>query len=101
MKKHHEIGDVRFEDDILVITIDHQTKRFPLGAVSQSLLRASEEERQSFEISPSGYGIHWPLLDEDISVDGLLDISHVPRGMVKAERHNAGSESIHHAEPRA
>ena len=25
-----------------------------------------------FEISTFGYGIHWPLLDEDMSIDGLL-----------------------------
>jgi len=31
-----------------------------------------------FEISPSGYGIHRPFLDEDISIDGLLGIAHFP-----------------------
>jgi hypothetical protein len=35
-------------------------------------------DRTNFEISSSGYGIHWPLLDEDISVDGLLGIVHAP-----------------------
>jgi hypothetical protein len=40
------------------------------------LLHASEIERTTFEISPSGYGIHWPLIDEDISIDGLLGITH-------------------------
>ncbi|MCA1752818.1 MAG: DUF2442 domain-containing protein [Flavobacteriales bacterium] len=23
-------------------------------------------------VSPSGYGVHWPLIDEDISFAGLL-----------------------------
>ncbi|MBW2657327.1 MAG: DUF2442 domain-containing protein, partial [Deltaproteobacteria bacterium] len=41
--------------------------------------KASEEERNNFEISLSGYGIHWPLLDEDISIDGLLGIVHAPQ----------------------
>jgi hypothetical protein len=27
-------------------------------------------------VSPSGYGVHWPLLDEDIAIDGLLGIVH-------------------------
>lgn len=94
MKKHHEIGDVRFEDDILVITIDHETKRFPLGAVSQSLLRASEGEKQSFEISPSGYGIHWPLLDEDISINGLLGIPHAPKETGRFGKLQTGLETI-------
>ncbi|PKN21436.1 MAG: hypothetical protein CVU65_16870 [Deltaproteobacteria bacterium HGW-Deltaproteobacteria-22] len=28
-------------------------------------------------MSPSGYGIHWPELDEDLSVDGLLGLGQV------------------------
>ena len=42
------------------------------------LLNASEEDRGKYEISPSGYGIHWPALDEDLSIDGLLGIVHEP-----------------------
>lgn len=30
------------------------------------------EEREQFQISGAGYGIHWPELDEDVSVEGLL-----------------------------
>ena len=29
-------------------------------------------ERANFQISGGGYGIHWPDLDEDIGVEGLL-----------------------------
>jgi hypothetical protein len=50
-----------------------------LKKISPALEKASEEERNIFEISPAGYGINWPLLDEDISIDGLLGIVHVPR----------------------
>jgi hypothetical protein len=79
MKKFHDISDLRFEDGFLVITIDGEPKRFQLKEVSPVLEKASEEERSNFEISPSGYGIHWPLLDEDISIDGLLGIVHAPQ----------------------
>jgi len=34
---------------------------------------------KSHEISPSGYGIYWPLIDEDLSIDGLLGIVHAPQ----------------------
>jgi hypothetical protein len=47
--------------------------------VSPILEKASEEEINNFEISPSDYGIHRPLLDEDISIDGLLGIFHTPK----------------------
>ena len=79
MKKFHDISDLKFEDGFLVITIDGEAKRFQLKEVSSALEKASEEERSNFEISPSGYGIHWPLLDEDISIDGLLGIVHAPQ----------------------
>jgi hypothetical protein len=37
------------------------------------LLEASKEQLERFTISPSGYGLHWPDLDEDISVRAFLD----------------------------
>jgi len=79
MKKYHNISNLKFEDGFLVIIIDGEPKRFQLKEISPVLENASEEERNNFEISPSGYGIHWPLLDEDISIDGLLGIVHAPQ----------------------
>ena len=36
------------------------------------LLKASPEQRNCYEISGGGTGLHWHALDEDISVPGLL-----------------------------
>jgi hypothetical protein len=72
MPKHHDIADVRFEGDSLVLTIDGKERISHLGEISPLLQKVSSQERNVFEISPSGYGIHWPLIDEDISIDGLL-----------------------------
>jgi Protein of unknown function (DUF2442) len=36
------------------------------------LLYASPQERSNFRLIGKGRGIHWPRLDEDISVEGLL-----------------------------
>jgi len=36
------------------------------------LLEASPEQRAHYEISGGGIGLHWPELDEDLSVAGLL-----------------------------
>ncbi len=76
MKPDHEVKNVRFESDALKMEIDGKPMEFPLAEISDELLHATAAERQTFEISPSGYGIHWPLLDEDLSIDGLLGISH-------------------------
>jgi hypothetical protein len=74
----HHIDDVRFEGDSLALTIDGEERRFHLKEISPMLQKASSQERNVFEISPSGSGIHWPLLDEDVSIDGLLGIPHAP-----------------------
>lgn len=79
MKKYHDIGNLKCQNGFLIITIDGEFKKFPLKKISPALEKASEAERSNFEISFSGYGIHWPLLDEDISIDGLIGIVHVPR----------------------
>jgi len=76
MKRYHDVQNVRFEGDNIVLKIDGAQKRFPLEKVSKRLLHANPIERQTYEVSPSGYGIHWPLIDEDISIDGLLGIVH-------------------------
>ena len=83
MKKYHDISDLKFEDGLLVITIDGEPKRFQLNKISPLLEKASMEERNNFEFFPSGYGIHWPLLDEDISIDGMLGIVHAQQCMKK------------------
>lgn len=33
---------------------------------------STSEERQEFEITGRGRGLHWPMLDEDLSVKGML-----------------------------
>ncbi len=78
MRQHHKVADVHFEDGLLHLTIDGQTRTFNIRELSQRLSDAPEKDRQTFEISPSGYGIHWPSVDEDLSIDGLLGIVHTP-----------------------
>lgn len=72
MKKYHDIQNVRIQNDIFCFEVDHSYMEIPLKDMSSRLSAASEQEKNTFEVSPSGYGFHWPLLDEDLSVDGLL-----------------------------
>jgi len=62
----------------LILIVDRQEHIFPLLQISKRLAQASKIERERYQISPSGYGIHWPLIDEDLSIDGLLGINHRP-----------------------
>lgn len=42
--------------------------RFPVS-VSPRLMAASPEQLEQIEVSP--FGLHWPLLDEDLSIRGI------------------------------
>ena len=79
MKKYHNITELKFTADKMILSIDEKNFEFFISDISERLLKASGEERNHFEISPSGYGIHWPLIDEDLSIDGLLGIVHSPQ----------------------
>jgi len=78
MKKYHEVSQLRFDDALMILNVDGRELTFLLNEISEPLSRATAQERGTFEISPSGYGIHWPLIDEDLSIDGLLGIAHTP-----------------------
>lgn len=83
MKKYHQVSNIHFENNKLILTIDNQTIEHNLNQISPALANASTEARNCYEISPSGYGIHWPLIDEDLSTDGLLGIQHAPTNIQK------------------
>ena len=67
-----KITAVHVTDDTLSVDLeDGRTISAPLSWYPR-LVYATPEERQNFQIAGAGYGIHWPDLDEDISVEGLL-----------------------------
>ncbi len=78
MNEHHRVENVRVVKGSLSLTVDGVHIQCELKDISPLLAGAKEEARNTFEVSPSGYGIHWPLIDEDLSIDGLLGIVHSP-----------------------
>jgi hypothetical protein len=63
---------VRFDEHVMwVDLVDGRVLGVPLAWFSR-LLRASPAQRERYEISILGNGLHWEDLDEDISVEGLL-----------------------------
>jgi len=64
--------DVRVsEEEIIAFLADGRTVSVPL-VWSWRLSEASQKERENFQIMGDGQGIHWPDVDEDISVEGML-----------------------------
>jgi len=56
---------------IMAHLTDGRTISVPL-AWSWRLSDASANQRMRWEIIADGHGIHWPDVDEDISLDGML-----------------------------
>lgn len=61
-----------FENNKMILLVDNSQVNVTLNEVSQKLLNATDDLRNDYIISPSGTGIHWPKLDEDLSVRGLI-----------------------------
>ena len=72
MKKYHHVKDIRFEKYFLLFKVDGRDHRVDLRQHSKKLASADDRIKTNFEVSPSGYGIHWPELDEDLSIDGMI-----------------------------
>ena len=75
MEKAYNISDLKFEKKWMVLTINDQQIRLRLKDVSEKLSKATDQELNNYKISPSGYGIHWKMIDEDLSVNGLLKLA--------------------------
>ncbi|MBN2390824.1 MAG: DUF2442 domain-containing protein [Anaerolineae bacterium] len=63
---------MKVDDTYLYLTIDGAAYRIRWEDASSRLADATMAQRKHFEISPSGYGIHWPWLDEDLAITPLL-----------------------------
>ncbi len=67
-----DVGRVMVTDDTLTAELaDGRTISVPLNWYPR-LAHATLPERNNWQLIGGGEGIHWPELDEDISVEGLL-----------------------------
>lgn len=67
-----KINAVRIDEDALTVDLaDGRTLSTPLAWYPR-LLHATPAQRNHFVVSGAGYGIHWPEIDEDLSVHGML-----------------------------
>ena len=72
------IKTVRFTmDSIIVELMDGRGISAPLDWFPR-LHRATPEQRGNWQLAGAGFGLHWPELDEDLSVEGLLRGAPVP-----------------------
>jgi len=73
------VTDVACTEDMLIVDLaDGRSISVPLAWYPR-LLHATPRERDNWEIAGAGFGIHWPDIDEDLSVEGLLRGAPSPR----------------------
>jgi hypothetical protein len=64
--------EVHVTDDTLTVDLtDGRTLSVPLAWYPR-LFHGTPDERRNWRFIGGGTGIHWPDLDEDISIEGLL-----------------------------
>jgi hypothetical protein len=73
------VQSVELTDDTLVVSLrDGRVIRAPLRWFPR-LENASPKQRGAWRPSAAGHGIHWPEIDEDLSIKGLLRGRPAPR----------------------
>jgi hypothetical protein len=68
----NRVKEVSVTDELITFRlVDGRIVSVPL-AWSWRLSEATPAQREHFEIIGDGYGVHWPDVDEDLSVEGML-----------------------------
>lgn len=66
------VADVKVSATTLTVVLrDGRKISAPLDWFPK-LKNATAQKRSVWEVAAAGHGIHWPLIDEDLSVEGLL-----------------------------
>lgn len=73
------------EDTLTVALMDGRCISVPLAWYPR-LLHADDAQRRNWQVAGGGYGIYWPDVDEDLSVEGLLRGAPAPRPKVAKQQ---------------
>jgi len=63
---------IEVKGKLLIIVLNGKRYEFQLDSLSNRLKMATQQQLENFSISPSGYGIHWQEIDEDLSIPSLI-----------------------------
>ena len=74
------VRDIYWEGDNLLFTSEGIRYSIDIKLQSSLLANATESERNNFYVTAIGYGICWPDLDEDLSIDGMIREARVISG---------------------
>jgi len=67
------VNKVWYEKEMICMLMsDNKEIRFPVN-LNKKLNNATDNQRSNIEIICGGTGLHWPELDEDLSVTGIIE----------------------------
>lgn len=72
MANIHSVEILHNDGHFLDMVIDGQSFHIPLASCSRRLASATPAQRQNLVLAKIGIDIHWPDIDEDLSVDYLM-----------------------------
>lgn len=73
---HPQAHSIKCTDDAIIVDlVDGRVISAPLVWFPR-LSQASKEQRENWELLGEGEGVHWPEIDEDLSIAGLLAGTH-------------------------
>ncbi len=73
---HPQAHNIKCTDAAIIVElVDGRTISAPLVWFPR-LSQASKEQLENWELLGDGEGIHWPEIDEDLSIAGLLAGTH-------------------------
>jgi len=68
-----KVTKVWYESGLVCLLLsDRKEIRFPVD-LNRKLRSASIDQLKNVEIICNGTGLHWPALDEDLSVSGIIE----------------------------
>jgi hypothetical protein len=79
MDKQYNVSDINFSGEWIILSVNEETYEILISQASKKLAQATDIERKMYRISPSGYGIHWYAIDEDLTIKGLIKLATVAK----------------------
>ena len=108
----NRMADLRDAGHAVTVRFDRRRWRIVIGLntgveiafptrLAEGLAGARPDDLAEIEISPSGLGLHWPKIDADIYVPGLLQGAFGSRNWIAAELGAVGGRSLSSAKAAA
>ena len=75
MDKQYNVSSIDFRGEWMILSVNEEIYQIPIAQASKKLAQSTDIERKMYRISPSGYGIHWYAIDEDLTTKGLIKLA--------------------------